>query len=138
MISNNQKYPFKNPAVEAVFNSFPDEARSGLLILRDLIFNSAQTTKAVGCLTETLKWGQPAYLTSESKSGSTIRLGMTKTENFAIFVHCQTTILADFKELFGDEFTYDGNRAIHFKPGQAIADTKIEYLIKRALTYHLK
>ena len=42
--------------------------------LRQLIFDVAAKTKDVGQLEETLKWGEPAYLTSESKSGSLIRI----------------------------------------------------------------
>ena len=45
-----------------------------LMTLRALIFDVAAKTDGVGALDETLKWGEPAYLT-RSKSGSTIRLG---------------------------------------------------------------
>jgi len=132
------KPPFKDPDVEAKFASFPEPARTGLLTLRSLIFETAETTLNVGALEETLKWGQPAYLTPETKSGSTIRLGLPKRGGFAIYTHCQTTILSDFRSIFPDDFAYEENRAIHFKDSEALSLEKLRLLIHSALTYHLK
>lgn len=132
------KPPFKDPDVEARFASFPQPARRGLLALRRLIFETAETTPGVGALEETLKWGQPAYLTRETKSGSTIRLGLPKQGGFALYTHCQTTILSDFRSLFPDDFVYEGNRAIHFQDGEEPSPEKLTLLIRLALTYHLK
>jgi hypothetical protein len=42
--------------------------------LRRLIFFVAAQDEHIGGLEETLKWGVPAYLTSVSKSGTTIRI----------------------------------------------------------------
>lgn len=127
---------FATPAVAAAFAAFPDAARGGLLRLRALIFEVAQDTPGVGRIEETLKWGQPAYLTPETRAGSTLRLGVPKTGGFALFAHCQTTIVADFRRVFPDDFAYDGNRAVRFdvdpEPGAIVP------LIRHALTYHLK
>lgn len=130
--------PFEDPDVEAKFASFPEPARTGLLTLRSLIFQTAETTPGIGVLKETLKWGQPAYLTPETKSGSTIRLGLPKQGGFALYTHCQTTTLSDFRSIFPDDFAYDGNRAVHFKDGTALPLEKLRLLIRSALTYHLK
>ena len=130
--------PFKDPDVAARFASFPDPTRQGLLTLRRLIYETAETTPKVGRLEETLKWGQPAYLTPHSKSGSTIRLGLPKCGGFAIYTHCQTSILADFRTQFPDDFVYEGNRAIHFRDGEALPLEKLRLLVRHALTYHLK
>lgn len=129
--------PFTDAAVERVFAGFSDNARTGLLALRELIFEEAAQTDGVGPLLETLKWGQPAYLTPKTKSGSTIRLGMSKQGDFAIFTHCQTTIMSDFQSLFPDEFTFEGNRAVHFKSDEILPLNSLRLLIRRALTYHL-
>src|SRR5207249_1374311 len=67
-------------AVEAVFATYPSPVKSKLLALRRLIFDTAKTTAEVGALQEALKWGQPSYLTTESKSGSTIRIDQVKAE----------------------------------------------------------
>ncbi len=68
------KIKFTDPNVAEVFKNYPNEAREKLLELRKLIFNTANSIEGVGTLEETLKWGQPSYLTSETKSGSTIRI----------------------------------------------------------------
>jgi len=129
-------HPFEDPNVARVFDAYPREARRGLLQLRDLIFDVAARTEGVGPLLETLKWGQPAYLTPETKSGSTIRLGVPKGGDFAIFVHCQTRIVPDFRALFPNDFDYEGNRAIRFMSADDIASEKLELFIESALTYH--
>lgn len=118
--------------------SYPEPARTGLLAVRSLIFETAETTPDAGALEETLKWGQPAYLTPETKSGSTIRLGIPKQGGFAIYTHCRTTLLSDFRNIFPDDFVYEGNRAIHFKYIEEQSLEKLRLLIHSALTYHLK
>ncbi|WP_227421470.1 DUF1801 domain-containing protein [Pacificispira spongiicola] len=126
--------PFQSPDVEAAFDAFPEPARGTLLALRALIFEVAAETPGVGAIEETLKWGQPAYLTPETKSGTTIRLGMPKTGGAALYTHCQTTVMSDFRALFPGEFTFDGNRAVLFDTSADIE--KLRMLIRHALTYH--
>ena len=62
-----------------------------MLALRRLIFDTAKATGGVGALEEALKWGQPSYLASESKSGSTIRIDQVKAEagQYAVYFHCR-------------------------------------------------
>ena len=132
------RQPFDDPNVERAFAAFPGEARDGLLKLRKLIFDVAERTEGVGRLEETLKWGQPAFLTPETKSGTTIRLGCPKAGGFALYVHCQTSIVSDFRTHFPDDFDYEGNRAIHFATAEALSAEKLELFITSALTYHLR
>lgn len=129
---------FDDPNVERVFAESPDAVRPSLMQLREMIFEVAAQTEGVGEIQETLKWGQPSYLTPETESGSTIRLGLPKQGGFAIYTHCQTTILSDFQTIFPDDFVYEGNRAIHFRPNENLPLDKLELLVKGALTYHLK
>ncbi len=129
--------PFQDPQVAAAFAAFPDAERADLLLLRDLIFDVAARTPGVGRIKETLKWGQPAYLTPESKSGTSLRLGMPKTGGFALYVHCQTSLIPNFCALSPGELAYEGNRAIRFETGTDTSDTPITLLIANALTYHL-
>jgi hypothetical protein len=67
------------PALAAVFDAYPKPVKAKLLDLRRLIFETAKATRGVGALQETLKWGQPSYLTPETKSGSTIRIDQVKS-----------------------------------------------------------
>ena len=132
---------FQNPAVAAIFNGYPPLVRRRLLVLRRLIFKTAAATAGVGRIEETLKWGEPAYLTSQSKSGSTIRLGWKKSSptQYAMYFHCQTNLVETFRTLFPDDFKFDGNRAMVF---DCDADTKalplpaIEFCVAAAFTYH--
>src|SRR4030088_43477 len=101
------------PAVDAVFESFPKPVKAKLLALRRLILDTAKTTKGVGLVEETLKWGQPSYLTPETKSGSTIRIDQVKPEagQVAVYFHCQTNLVETFRELY-PELSFGGNRSI--------------------------
>ena len=91
-----------DPAVDAVFAAYPRAVKAKLLALRRLIFDTAKITSGVGALEETLKWGQPSYLTPETKSGSTIRIDQVKsdTDQVAIYFHCQTNLVETFRELY--------------------------------------
>src|SRR5580698_10679593 len=61
-------------AVDAVFKAYPQPAKAKLLALRRLILATAKVTPGVGRIEEALKWGQLSYLTTETKSGSTVRI----------------------------------------------------------------
>ena len=130
--------PFQNAQVAAAFAGFSAGTRAGLLVLRDMIFATADETPLVGRIEETLKWGQPAYLTPDSKLGTTIRLGVPKTGGFALYVHCQTTLVSEHRSLFPTDFTYDGNRALLFDEKKALPMDPLRLFIRNALTYHLK
>ena len=132
------RFPIEDPAVSDAFAAFPETDRVALMELRELIFETAAETDGVGRLEETLKWGQPAYLTPETKSGSTLRLGKMKSGDVAVFAHCQTSIIADFRSLFPDDFNYEGNRAVCFSAGEAVPLEKLRLLIGSALNYRLR
>lgn len=124
--------------VRAVFDAMPPKERAALMSLRRLIFETAADLPKVGPLEECLKWGQPAYLTSTTKSGSTLRLGLPKQGGVAIYVHCQTSIISDVRAVFGKAFHYDGNRAVLLSPDADLPLDKLRFLVIRALTYHLR
>ena len=126
------------PAVEAVFSAYPKPVKAKLLALRRLIFDTAKATKGVGPLEEALKWGQPSYLTSESKSGSTIRIDQVKAEagRYAVYFHCQTNLVETFRELY-PELRYEGNRAILLDAGDKLPEAELRHCVGLALTYHL-
>ena len=72
--TRNTPAEFTDAAVKAIFSAYPKPLRTKLLALRRLIFDIARTTQGIGTLEETLKWGQPSYLTPETKSGRTLRI----------------------------------------------------------------
>jgi hypothetical protein len=129
---------FQNPAVAAAFDACPAPVRTKLLALRRLIFDTARTTEGVGVLEEALKWGQVSYLTSQSKSGSTIRIDRVKSGagQYAVYFHCQTDLVATFRELY-PELSYGGNRSILLDAADQFPKTALRHCVALALTYHL-
>ena len=132
------KYPFPSAKIEDAFDLGDTEARQGLLALRDLIFDTATDLPEAGRIEEALRWGQPAYLTPETKSGSTIRLGVPKGARFGLFVHCQSRLIPEYLTTFPAWDRVEGTRAILFDHANEIESLRHGWLIKRALTYHLR
>ena len=110
--------------------------RDSLIALRRLIFETAKSLDGVGEIEETLKWGQPSYLTP-TKSGSTIRIDALKDgKGYAMYFHCQTNLVETFRELYPTQMTYGGNRSILFRSGNKIPEKALRHCIGLALTYH--
>jgi len=122
--------------VAAVFDRHPDALRRRLLELRQLIHDTAAATTGVGVLEETLKWGQVSYLTTESGSGTTLRIDRDKASGQpAIYVNCKTDLLSRYRALYPDAFSYDGNRGVVL--GDAPDQAALQHMIALALTYHI-
>ena len=130
--------PFEADDVAEVFDGYADPARGKLLALRALIFETAAKTDGVGELHETLKWGQPSYLTPESKSGSTIRIDAIKDDpaHVAIYFHCQTSLVPTFRDMYGDRLTFEGNRALLLDTKKKLPEKELRHCLSQALTYH--
>ena len=124
--------------VSQAFDAFPLPIRRRLLAVRTLIFATAKAHDEVGSLTETLKWGEPGYLTDETGSGSTIRLGRVKdSEQPAILFNCKTTLIDAFRERFPDQFEYRQTRALLLPVSGALPKQELTVCLSLALTYHL-
>ena len=130
---------FRDRAVDAVFSAYPKPLKAKLLALRRLIFETARTTKGVGALQETLKWGQPSYLTPQTNSGSTIRIDRVKSAagQYAVFFHCQTNLVETFRELYPTELRFAGNRSILLDVKDELPRAALRHCVALALTYHL-
>ncbi|WLQ11722.1 DUF1801 domain-containing protein [Hahella aquimaris] len=137
---NEARLDFADARVQAVFAAYPDEVRAKLLFLRDLIFDVARNTDGVGELEETLKWGQPSYLTAKTKSGSTLRIDGLKSQpsGYAVYFHCQTNLVETFRRIYGDEFRFEGNRSMLFDVADDIPVEALRHCIAMTLTYHLR
>lgn len=130
---------FQSPAVAAKFDAYPPQARRRLLALRELIFRTASRTPGVGELEETLKWGEPAYVTP-SRSGSTVRIDWKpkQPDRYAMYFHCQTNLVETFRTLFPRDFRFEGNRALVFALGEEPKADSLAFCIAASLTYHLR
>ncbi len=128
-----------DPDVAAVFAAYKDSVRPSLVALRSLVLDTARFTDGVGPLEETLKWGQPAYLTTQTRSGSTIRLGAldaTARHDYAMYFICHTNLVDGFEDTFGDAFVYERNRALLFSVDEELPADELRECVARALTYH--
>jgi hypothetical protein len=126
--------------VQAAFQAFPPEVRHRLAEVRAMILAVAAGDPRIGTITETLKWGEPAYLTAATGSGSTIRLGWPrkKPDQAAIYFICHTTLVDTFRERFGKMFAYETNRAVLLPLMGEINRAPLELMLAMALTYHLR
>lgn len=125
--------------VAAVYETFPNDIRELMMTLRGYIFEEAARNPAVGAITETLKWNEPAYLTEKTKSGTTVRLAWKekKPQQFALLVNCQTSLVASYKDFYGSVLSFEGTRAIIFERGASLPEDAIRHCIAMAQTYHL-
>lgn len=124
-----------NPDVAAVFAAYPERMRHKILRLRQLVLETAAETEGVDTLEETLKWGEPSYLT---KGGSTIRMDWKEKSphQYALFFNCNTSLVDTFKVLYGDIFTFEGNRAIVFGDVDELPVEVVKHCVSLALQYH--
>ena len=130
-----QTYKIENSAVAEAFNRYPADINQAMLTLRQLILNTAAETDGVTSLEETLKWGEPSYLT---KGGSTIRIDWKQSSpnEYAMYFNCQSKLIDTFRELYSDVLSFEGNRAIVFKVGSELPVNELKHCISLALTYH--
>lgn len=137
-------FPFRDPLVERVFAAYEEPVRAALLDLRTLVLETAgdlsAKTPKMGPVVETLKWGQPSYLPKKPRIGSTVRIDAITDgdHDLGMFFHCQTTLVAGFREQYPDHFTFSGNRALLFSKDRRWPDAVLRHCVAQALTYHLK
>jgi hypothetical protein len=124
-----------NPDIEVVFNNYSDAIRKKILHLRKLIIETANETEKIPEIEETLKWGEPSYLT---KIGSTIRIDWKEKnpDQYAMYFKCTSKLVPSFKMIYNDLFEFEGTRAIVFQMNDKIPETELKNCIRAALTYH--
>ncbi len=107
-----------------------------LLRLRDIIHEVAHE-EGILKLVETTKWGQPSFVTERPKCGTTIRIDedITSAGCVALYVHCQTSLIENWRERFA-EYSFGGNRSVHFKEASQLETAAVKIMIAEALTYH--
>lgn len=124
-----------NPKVDEIFNKYPAYVKAKMRLLRQLVIETAKETDDVEALEETLKWGEPSFVT---KKGSTLRMDWKpKTPHqYAMYFQCTTRLVETFRLVFGDQFEYEGNRAIVFQLEDEVPIQQLKKCIKASLIYH--
>lgn len=124
-----------NPQVKLVFDNYPETVRDKLLALRELVLETAYETDGITKIEETLKWGEPSFLT---KNGSTIRVDwkLKNPDQYAMYFKCTSRLVETFRKKFNTHFDFEANRAIVFQLNDEIPRDELKLCIKAALTYH--
>ena len=124
-----------DPRVNDVFANYPDFVRDKLQHLRELVIETAEETEGVTVLEETLKWGEPSFVT---KNGSTLRMDWKEKtpDQYAMYFQCTSRLVDTFRLVFDHKFQFEGKRAIVFKLNQKIPQLELKECIKASLIYH--
>lgn len=124
-----------DPQVETIFANYPDFVRDKMQHLRNLVIETAEETEGVTLLEETLKWGEPSFVT---KNGSTLRMDWKEKapDQYAMYFQCTSRLVNTFRLVFDHKFQYEGKRAIVFQLNQKVPELELKECIKAALTYH--
>ncbi|MFY0617861.1 DUF1801 domain-containing protein [Shimia sp.] len=124
--------------VSSYIDSLPPAPRAHLNLLQQIIRNAADTSAATP-LTENLKWGQPSYAPPKGM-GTPIRLSWSEKtpDHVAFLVHCQTSLVEEWRLMFGETYVFDGNRAVHLQVAQPLPKDALHQMAVMALTYHTR
>ena len=126
----------RDPRMTKKFNSYSPVIKKKLTHLRKLIIDTAEELDSITEIEETLKWGEPSYLT---KKGSTIRMDWKEKtpDQYQIYFKCTSKLVPTFREVFRDSLNYENNRAIIIGMKEKVPEKKIKKCIAAALQYHL-
>ncbi len=124
-----------NPLVDEVMAAYPSVVRGKMEFLRALVVEVAKETEGIMELEETLKWGEPSFVT---KTGSTLRMDWKEKspDQYAMYFQCTSRLVHTFRTLFDKKFHFEGNRAIVFHLNQEIPVMELKACIKATLLYH--
>ena len=124
-----------NTEFEAKLRSYPDFVRDKMYYLRELVKETAAEMPEVIKLEETLKWGEPSFLT---QNGSILRIDWKEKtpDQYQMYFKCTSRLVETFKLVFGNHFQYEKNRAIVFRIDQKIPMRELKKCVKAALLYH--
>jgi Domain of unknown function (DU1801) len=131
--------PFEHRAVADRFASYPPHVRPKMLALRELVLQTAAETPSAGEIEETLKWGEPAYVT-KNKTGSTVRMDWKPKSptTYALYFNCQTILVESFRTMFPNDFKFEGNRALVLQLDGPLPKDSVALCVAASLTYHVK
>lgn len=123
-----------NPKVADVFKNYPATVQHKMYRLRELVLHTANEIEGLEKLEETLKWGEPSYLT---KNGSTLRMDWKEKnpQQYAMYFSCSSRLIQTFRKIYTDIFVFEGKRAIVFSLDDKVPEKELKHCIYLALTY---
>jgi len=122
-----------SPDILNVIALWPQQAQQHLLAARTIAFDVAQDKPSTQ-LTESLKWGEPAW--RPLKGGTTLRMSW-KAERSALglFVDCKTDLCARMQHDFPEAFDYAAPRALYLATDAAFPKDALRHLAKMTFRY---
>lgn len=130
--------PLPGPVAAAVA-SWPPRAQAAFHTIRGLLREIA-TDPRIGPLTETLKWGEPAFLTEATKSGSALRVAWKARApgRIGLYVNCRTSLAETVREIHPYAFTFEGRRGLLVALDRPLPEQAVRHAADLALRYHLR
>lgn len=124
-----------DPRVPEKFKSYPKPVRQKMQALRKIVIETAKEIDDIDSLEETLKWGEPSFLTTH---GSTLRMDWKpkKPDQYAMYFKCTSRLVETFREVYPDTFSFDGKRAIVFQLDDDVPVKELKQCIEATLRYH--
>ena len=128
----NTENPFQD-----ILSNWPHAAQMHFCTLRDIAHDAAKVAK-IGGLTETLKWGEPAWLPATSGIGSTLRASwsLKRPKALGLFLNCNSTLPETMRTLYPTTFEFDGIRAISLPLDCPLPTDALHHCAHLTLTYH--
>jgi hypothetical protein len=120
-----------------VFDTWPENAARMARHCRTLFLEAARAVDA-GPLSESLKWGQPAWRPAQARVGSTLRIGWNAETpgQLALFVDCKTDLATRMRAIHPDLAGNDGRRRLALDLAAPVPRRAVSHLAEMTFTYH--
>ena len=103
-----------------------------------MIQEVAASTPEIGALEESLKWGEQSFAPVKRNTGSSVRIQPRADGDAALMFICHTNLVEEFRGIYPDALTYEGNRAIVLSGEDEPDREALSHCIALALTYKLR
>jgi hypothetical protein len=120
------------------FDVFPENIRSKLAPLRQLVLSVAASNPAIGPLAESLKWGEPSFTPLKKGVGSSVRIATRKDGMVALNFICHTGLVDRFREIYRETLVFEGNRTIVVDLSRQLPEPELRHCVAMALTYFMQ
>ena len=120
-----------------ILSNWPQAAQTHFCTLPYIIHDVAKVA-GIGGLTETLKWGEPAWLPKKSGIGSTLRASWPpkRPKTLGLFLNCNSTLPETMRTLYPTTFEFGGIRAISLPLDCPLPTDALHHCAHLTLTYH--
>lgn len=133
----SKDYKIINEKVAEKYLGYPNHVQNRMRELRNLILTIANNDPSIDYVGEELKWGEPSFITKSS--GSTFRIDWKpkRPDTISLYFNCQTKLISTFKEMYPNDFHFEGNREIFLELKLPLKSKKISKCIEMAFKYNL-